>query len=64
MIVSDVVPVKLPSDARVIDPPDGVFQVIALRVEEFATFDVPAAPGSPVCSWMNGVATAVAAVLL
>ena len=62
-IVSEETPVKALSEATVIDPPDGAFHVIALRVVTAATFDVPAAPGSPTCSCTKTFAMAEAAVL-
>jgi hypothetical protein len=57
--VSDVVIDQVPNVFRVIDPADAAFQVIALRVVTALAFAVPAEPGSPVCSLMNGVAIPV-----
>jgi hypothetical protein len=62
-IVSDAVIEKLDSVDSAIEPPEAADQTIALRVVTAEAFVVPAAPGSPVWSLMNGVATAAAAVL-
>jgi hypothetical protein len=50
---------------RVIEPPEAAFHVTAfLVVDPTDTAVVPAAPGSAVWSWMNGVAIAENAVFL
>jgi hypothetical protein len=43
----------------VIDPDDAAEHVTAFRVVSVAAFDVPAAPGSPVCNFTQNAAGAV-----
>jgi hypothetical protein len=64
--ISPFVPAQFDQDGSVavmaLDPADATDQVIAGRVVTDDTFDVPAAPGSPVCNCTNVVAGAVNAV--
>jgi zona occludens toxin (predicted ATPase) len=55
VIVSDVVIDHVPSDDSAIEFDDGAANVGALRVVFVDAFAVPAAPGSPVCSFTNGL---------
>jgi hypothetical protein len=64
--ISPFVPAQFDHAGKVVviafDPADAADQVIAGRVVTDETFDVPAAPGSPVCNCTNVVAGAVNAV--
>jgi len=61
LIVSVAVPVKTGLPDRLIVPPETV-KLNATRVDALATFEVPAAPGSPMWSCPKMVVRAVAAV--
>lgn len=55
VIVSVAFIVQVLIDDKVIELLDGALNVGAFRVVFPDTFDVPAAPGSPVCSCTNGL---------